>query len=241
MTATETKLGLRPSILAVSILLLQATAGCDASQDTTQKAELEKTTLAGSPANALSTDVDEDALRAAVQPQLAAYLDAIPDGQEETFGFHSRDEFDQCTLGKPFAMFELQRGPKAVFLNYWRIPVLVDGAYRALADVQLRERKYVLTAIGAAQFAPQLEAQATTMGIVEPKSTATAAILRTFAPFDDFIVSPSDLKTAATLGDVRVRSLSASGTPTTKNHTQSAGAELGRAALHDVNTILQSN
>lgn len=241
MKATETKLGLLPNFLAASLLLSLATAGCDAAQDTPQRAELEQAALPVTPSTALSTSIDEDALRTAVQPQLAAYLEAIPVGQEETFGFHSRAEFAQSTLGKPFAMFELQKGPKVAFLNYWRVPVLVQGAYRALADVHLREGGYVVTGVGSAQFAPQLEIQAKTMGISEPISTSTAAILRTFTPFDDFLVSPSELKNAATLGEVRVRSLTATGMPTSKNHPLPAGAEKERAALHDVNTILRSN
>lgn len=204
----DSRIKLRPprGFPGAVLLLPLAMMNCRAA-DEPRQTEYEKVALAATPSAVLATGLNEGALRTAVVSQLAAYLDAIPAGQEETFGFHSRGEFVSTTLGKPLAMFELQKGPKIAFLNYWRVPVLVGDDFRALVDVQRSGTGYVVVAIGSAPFATRLGTLAKIRGISPFTSDDNAVIFRTFRPFGDFLICPAGTENAATVGEIRVHPL----------------------------------
>src|SRR5262245_14970514 len=68
-----------------------------------------------SPTSSVDVEVVSTALQAAdtaailstVQPQLSGWLNSIPDGVEEDYGFDTREEFADAVLGEPYEMFSI--------------------------------------------------------------------------------------------------------------------------------------
>lgn len=104
---------------------------------------------------------------ATAQNDLQSFLGQIPAGQLEYFGFSSRSQFANSSLGKPYRMLglnmDLYKGVDVneafaiVPQNRWRLPVLADGIQRMLLDVTDRSGKYETVAMGAAQLAAELQ------------------------------------------------------------------------------------
>ena len=99
---------------------------------------------------------------------LPVFLEKIPIGLEEQYGFKSRKEFVTATVGKPFQVFSLspvfwgdeKLSPQQLIqpLTEWRIPVIVNGEYRALLTVAKMNDDWKVVDFGAAGLAKELEA-----------------------------------------------------------------------------------
>jgi len=127
---------------------------------------------------------------------LMTWLAKIPAGQERSYGFTDRQEFEQATVGQPIRMATID--PQSVQaqanlehklvkqMQVWRVPVLVKGDYRALLTVARVEGSYRTVEIGAAGLAGELGhfAQA---GIGKQANDRTY-ILRIFQLRSDFIL-----------------------------------------------------
>jgi hypothetical protein len=93
----------------------------------------------------------------AAQSQLAWYLNAIPAGEEGRFGFRDRSELALAGLGDPYEMFQLVDARTIAPLNVWRVPVKVNGQYRALIDVKSVSGGFEAYGFGAAVLAGSLQ------------------------------------------------------------------------------------
>ncbi len=98
---------------------------------------------------------DEDVSRIAAK-ELPAWLSRIPAGEEELYGFQDRDEFKRTAVAKPFRMCAVSSQYGVSILNEWRVPVLVDGRYRALLTVAQMGGTLKAVDFGAAALAQQL-------------------------------------------------------------------------------------
>ena len=99
----------------------------------------------------------------AAQGRLPEFLNRIPVGQETAYGFRSRSEFVEATMGEPYQMFtldfrEIQSGRDYALkaLNEWRVPVRVRGEYRALLTVTRNADRWGAVDFGAALLAREL-------------------------------------------------------------------------------------
>jgi hypothetical protein len=98
---------------------------------------------------------------------LQAWLGNIPGGSESNYGFNSRTEFADATLGEPYEVFTLTgdffREDIKQEKNYlkatgeWRIPVLVNQENRALITVVEKNDKWTIVSLGARELAHELQ------------------------------------------------------------------------------------
>jgi hypothetical protein len=221
-----------PILAAMSTLV-----ACDIPQDAPRVARA-KAALGSANAPALASGLEVSDLLASASRQLGGWLDVIPAGQEEDFGFRSRDEFSTASLGKPYAMFGLRKGALPVFLNSWRIPVLVSGEFRALAHVKWQEGRFMMVSIGSPNLAAQLEVHSKAVGLAA--DTKEGVILHSFPYKGDFLVCPPSSEGAGEVATIRARSMSAavSGSPAVSRQDS---ASKGCTSLNDIDRLLPSN
>jgi hypothetical protein len=179
---------------------------CEAQPSDTLTTSSAQLTVNPPVARPLRTQLDEGNLRATIAPRLREYLDSVPTGREQDYGFHSRDEFATAELGRPFAMFKLEQGPGVTFLNYWRVPVLVHGEERAIVDVRASDTGYKIVAFGFAPLAHALGRKAQHLGISTRGPANNAAILRWSDSIKDYLVCPS-ADEPTSIDEIRVRPL----------------------------------
>jgi hypothetical protein len=147
----------------------------------------------------------DDGIVTTASSALQTFLNKIPPGQEGKYGFRDRGEFLRATTATPVRLFTLH--PDSIKngitpgKNYlipqeeWRVPVLVDGEYRALITVARTGGILKAVELGAAELAHEL-------GVFEKNHPSQPkSILRLYQLQCDFLVLTHPGKTVAQ-GDV---------------------------------------
>ena len=99
--------------------------------------------------------------------QLKVWLNKIPGGSEQKYGFNNREEFPLATLGKPCQVFSLtgdffkeELRPGKNYLETtgeWRIPVMVNQENRAVLTLVKKKNKWKVVSLGARVLARELQ------------------------------------------------------------------------------------
>ncbi|MGB4850308.1 MAG: hypothetical protein WBP41_20450 [Saprospiraceae bacterium] len=111
---------------------------------------------------------ETDKIMAAAKEGLIPYLQQIPAGSEEKFGFNDRQQFSQTTLGMPYQVYLLNASfydatiiePYQEYIipaNEYRIPVEINGEYRCLLTVAKMNEQWQAVSIGASDLARNLD------------------------------------------------------------------------------------
>jgi len=119
-----------------------------------------------------ASGIAEDAPKAvteAARSGLLPFLEKMPAGEEEYYGFNSGENPEQSSLGEPFLLYTIT--PEALF-NYrdgetvsslltstqvWLFPVVLGGDYRAMLTVARQEGVWKAVAFGKAALARELQ------------------------------------------------------------------------------------
>jgi hypothetical protein len=131
--------------------------------------------------------------------ELKIYLQKIPLGQEQMFGFNNREEFSQSKIGVPYEVFTLatnffdnekiEEGKSyIVSTGNWRIPIVVNNKYKALLTVSKENNKWRIVKIGAKGLARELDKFEQ-----NHPSITDLKILRVFQLKGDFILTSQNL------------------------------------------------
>lgn len=125
------------------------------------------------------------------ETQLMKTLSLIPQGQEAAFGFASRTEFSNCTIGKPIQIITLANNfnqidsqSKIIPQNEWRIPVISEKHFRTLLTVSNNGNQYEVVDIGGTGLAKEMELQSK-----DVDSRSKICILRIYQLHSDFLVT----------------------------------------------------
>ena len=127
--------------------------------------------------------------------QLNEYLQKIPVGQEEMFGFSNRDEFSQTKIGVPYEVLTLSTDffsderiennkNYLVSTGNWRVPIKVGDEYKALLTVSKDNNVWSVVKIGAKGLASELGEFAQSKPLI-----TSLSILRVFQLKGDFILT----------------------------------------------------
>ncbi len=108
---------------------------------------------------------DEQVIKAA-KDKLNSFLQLIPYGNENLYGFESRADFLKAEPGTPFRIYTLSpefiNHPKSEFKNYliplnqWRVPVLINNRMVIFLTVEKNNEIYKCVDIGGAKLANEL-------------------------------------------------------------------------------------
>jgi hypothetical protein len=146
------------------------------------------------PAASTHPAAEDEVYRAAVSG-LPSFLDLIPVNREHDYGFENREEFDRAVVGRPIQMYLLSDELSPLSIDEWRVPVLVDGAHRALLTVARVDGLWRAVDFGAAVLARELGTF---------KSPGEKVLLRCFQRQCDFVVIPAASRNAEGVEEGRV-------------------------------------
>jgi hypothetical protein len=106
-------------------------------------------------------------LNSAIDKDLINWLEKIPIGSENQYGFDNRESFISARTGTPYEVYTFSpsffTGSLDPDLNYlvpageWRVPVLVNNSNKALLTVIKGGSGWQIVDIGAATMAKELE------------------------------------------------------------------------------------
>lgn len=105
---------------------------------------------------------------------LHKFLNAIPEGELRHFGFTSKEELDQTTIGAPYRIYTIR--PSEIFsyggeadispllsaTEHWLFPVICSGKARVLLTVALMHGQWRAVDLGGASVAVEIERVART-------------------------------------------------------------------------------
>lgn len=114
--------------------------------------------------------------------ELPQFLDNIPAGSENLYGFNNRDEIRDARVGNPFVFF-VEEGGAVRRTDTYRLPVIVNETYKAFATVESVDGNYHVVDFGATQLAKEVQ------GVCNNYSTKKfEGILRVYNTNIDFVV-----------------------------------------------------
>lgn len=90
------------------------------------------------------------------ESELPNMLDRIPAGREAMYGFESREEFRDATTAPPIKSLTIENG-EVKAIGSFRVPVVVNGEYRALATVENTADGYHVLDYGATALAKEIQ------------------------------------------------------------------------------------
>lgn len=134
---------------------------------------------------------DEEIIRTA-SSSLKSFLEKIPLGSEEQYGFANSTEINEATVGKPYRVYtihpdSIKRGnPEGkgymIPLDEWRLPVIVRDEYKALLTVTIVKNNLQVVDLGAKVLAREIR------GFEKKHPQGQKMILRLFQLQCDFII-----------------------------------------------------
>jgi len=127
--------------------------------------------------------------------ELISFLQKIPVGQENMFGFTNRGEFSQAEIGDPYEVFTLsleffdtkniiRNKTYIVSTENWRVPIIVNNQHRALLTVSKVNNQWSVVKLGAKGLAEELD-----IFNKNHPSINESNILRVFQLKSDFILT----------------------------------------------------
>ena len=127
--------------------------------------------------------------------ELISFLQKIPVGQENMFGFTNRGEFSLAEIGDPYEVFTLsleffdtkniiRNKTYIVSTENWRVPIIVNNQHRALLTVSKVNNQWSVVKLGAKGLAEELD-----IFNKNHPSINESNILRVFQLKSDFILS----------------------------------------------------
>jgi len=121
-----------------------------------------------------------------VKENISSVLNKIPQNKEQQFGFNNREEFDIATIGDALQL--IHYGDTLNGENYiWRVPILVNGEYRALLTIYQDSNGYKIADFGAAVLAKDIQQK-----INQNPNRIIYGILRIHSISGDFLIVKGD-------------------------------------------------
>jgi hypothetical protein len=123
-------------------------------------------------------DQETDSVLKVAKSGIHSFIDNISDENLLDYGFNSKEEFAKIAFDKPIKIFNLKDN-QLVFISTWRVPVMVDGEYRALLTIVKENNEYSAVDYGARVLAKEL---------LLKKTDKTCGLLRVYELKKDFII-----------------------------------------------------
>jgi hypothetical protein len=118
------------------------------------------------------------------QENLSNVLAKIPKSQLKEFGFNNADELKIAQIAKAlyFSIFEDTRN-----IRVWRVPITVNGEYRALLNINENNGVYNIADFGANMLAKEMQ-----QTIISHQDINFEGLLRSYQNGSDFMIGTND-------------------------------------------------
>lgn len=117
-----------------------------------------------------------------IKENISNTLNKIPENQEKSFGFNNRTEFESVTIGNAIQLYTISDS----IINkhpIWRVPIIVNGEYRALVTVHKDNNNYKTGDFGATVLANDIQQK-----IIKNPDKVILGIFRIYAINSDFLI-----------------------------------------------------
>jgi hypothetical protein len=170
-------------------LALALLAACSASSPEPSSARSPGAADASTQPDACDAAAGSGPVCDAARAGLKRFLHAIPADRLEGYGFADRAELDRARLAAPYRVWTADAGGNALAATgEWRVPVTVDGSYRALLTVSQAGGEYRAVDFGAAGLARELAGLERSRGV---GADAQRVLLRLYAVGADLTAFPA--------------------------------------------------
>ena len=137
----------------------------------------------------ISAQQVSEQVKNAAQSELMEWLSQIPAGDEMSYGFYNRDEFNDAFPGVLYKVYLINAREGATDFNMftyneYRIPVIVKGAYRALLTISKRDDEWHIIDFGAVRLAKEMGEK---IKSYEPPYSYEGVFLRIYGANCDFV------------------------------------------------------
>lgn len=140
---------------------------------------------------------------------LQSFLNSIPKGEEDKYGFKDRNEFEKAKLGKPYQVYALDENGVVSPLGYWRVPVTVGNEFRAFLDIRGESGRFETFGLGAAELAKELDSlEGKVFGKDRAGKVVSKSLLRSFQRRADFVAFNADVEDHGKHGSIETYPLS---------------------------------
>ncbi len=133
--------------------------------------------------------LDITELKLQIKAGLSNLTKDIPDQYIDRYGFKSQEEIEHAEIGEAIPVYSIKNN-QLEFNSIWRIPIIVDGEFRALLTVEsTKDKEYKIADFGARDLAKELQKKT--------KDYPLVGILRSYKLQSDFVIvsdSNKDLK-----------------------------------------------
>lgn len=96
-----------------------------------------------------------DSILLTAKNQIHSFIDMIPEENLPDYGFYNKGEFDKITFEKPYNIYTLE-DTNVVFTTSWRVPISINGEYRALLTIIKENSNYLAVDFGAKTLSKEL-------------------------------------------------------------------------------------
>jgi len=141
-------------------------------------------------ANIINAQSINDEISNDIKSKILINLSKIPVGSEKLYGFDSREDFKNCTIGTPIKIVLLNDNNILIEQEQWRIPVKLNGNNKTLFTVQKIDDTYEIVDIGGNDLSKELQ-------VIESKNSSVNYFLRLYNPKIDFVSNALNLKDLA--------------------------------------------
>ncbi len=136
-----------------------------------------------------SNSQEQDKIQRTVSENMHIFTDSIPNYLLPNYGFNNRNEIQKAIIENPIKVYTI-KNKEMIPTNTWRIPISIDGEYRALFTVIKEDNgEYLLVDFGAIRLAKEIQKRI---------NGSTIYLLRIFELQTDFVFY-GDFNKASTL------------------------------------------
>lgn len=108
-----------------------------------------------------SNSQEQDKIQRTVSENMHIFTDSIPNYLLPNYGFNNRNEIQKAIIENPIKVYTI-KNKEMIPTNTWRIPISIDGEYRALFTVIKEDNgEYLLVDFGAKWLASELQKRLT--------------------------------------------------------------------------------
>ena len=104
-----------------------------------------------------SNSQEQDKIQRTVSENMHIFTDSIPNYLLPNYGFNNRNEIQKAIIENPIKVYTI-KNKEIIPTNTWRIPISIDGEYRALFTVIKEDNgEYLLVDFGAIRLAKEIQ------------------------------------------------------------------------------------
>lgn len=156
--------------------------------------------------NSITAQVNiKSQVKAEAKENVNSFLNLIPQGQEQEYGFNSREDFKKVTIGESYQVYFVERKNGEVNLlatNTFRVPVLVNGKSVALLTVKRNKNgETKIVDFGATKLAKELEAFENSF----QSKNERVLVRNTFLKQDFIVPQLSNFSNRSANGDIAIK------------------------------------